>query len=244
MLSPREGHPSLQRPHRPARPHRRSRRPRQQPALVLAPADPRPLPEHRPEALGQGAQGPGPPALRALRRRSSPASRPTTSSSSAVTAAKEDLRHLPHRAALVPGLGRAGRGRRPQGDRLLQPRVRHHRGAAAVLRRSRHPRRRPPQDGLRPRRADRRRRPVLQDRVLQAVASTATAGSRRPTPSSTRTDCRSPCSARTTAAPASSPSTCPAAASCTPTCGGPRSAGCRCCCSTPTSRTTTRPPAT
>ena len=76
--------------------------------------------------------------------------------------------HVPVRAALVPGVGRRGRGRRAQRDRLLQPRVRHHRGAAAVLRRPRHPRRRPPEDRLRPRRPDRRGRPLLQDRLLQA----------------------------------------------------------------------------
>ena len=58
----------------------------------------------------------------------------------------------------------------PDPDRLLLPGVRHHRGAAAVLRRPRHPRRRPPEGRQRPRRPAGRRRPALPRRLLQAVA--------------------------------------------------------------------------
>ena len=61
-----------------------------------------------------------------------------------------------------------GRRRRAPRDRLLLPGVRHHRGAPAVLRRPRHPRRRPPQGRQRPRRPDHRRRPALPPRLLQA----------------------------------------------------------------------------
>ena len=120
-----------------------------------------------PERWDRVAQGPGLAAARhcprgavrpgrRLRVRRAPSRRPRRTST----------RTCPSRAGTRRGP--AGRGRRPAGDRLLQPRVRHHRGAAAVLRRPRHPGRRPPQDGLRPRRADRRRRAVLQDRLLQA----------------------------------------------------------------------------
>ena len=76
-------------------------------------------------------------------------------------------RRLPRRRALVLPQGRR---RRTDPDRLLLAGVRHHRGAAAVLRRPRHPRRRPPQGRQRPRRAAHRRRPALPRRLLQAVA--------------------------------------------------------------------------
>ena len=58
----------------------------------------------------------------------------------------------------------------PALHRLLLARVRHHRGAAAVLRRPRHPGRRPPEGGLGPGRAADRRGPALPGRLLQAVA--------------------------------------------------------------------------
>ena len=82
---------------------------------------------------------------------------------------------------------------------LLLPGVRHHRRAAAVLRRPRHPRRRPPQGRQRPRRPARRRRPALPRTATSSSRSPARAGSRRPTPSSTPTGCRSRCCARPTA---------------------------------------------
>ena len=71
MLSPREGNPSLQRPHRPAQPHRGPRRPRQQPPLVVAPRDPGPVRQHRPRRSG--------PTPRRTRSASSPACRPRSS---------------------------------------------------------------------------------------------------------------------------------------------------------------------
>ena len=151
-----------------------------------------------------------------------------------VDAAQAGPGPLPRRGPLVPAVGpRAGRGR-ALGDRLLQRRVRHHRRAAAVLRRPRHPRGRPPQGGLRPRRADRRRRPVLQDRLLP------------PEPDPRRLAAGELPGARPRRAAAVAAARggrhaggrhhrrCPAGASCTPTSGAPRSAGCRCCCSTPT----------
>ena len=82
--------------------------------------------------------------------------------------------------ALVPDA--AGRARR---DRLLLARVRPQRGAAAVLGRARHPGRRPPQGRQRPRRADRRRRPLLPQRLLPPAADGARragGGVRRPRP--------------------------------------------------------------
>ena len=81
--------------------------------------------------------------------------------------------------------------RRPGGDRLLLAGVRHHRGAAAVLRRPRHPGRRPPQVGQRPRRAADRRRPALPARLLHASRCRPRAGSRSATRRATRTGCRS-----------------------------------------------------
>ena len=59
--------------------------------------------------------------------------------------AADDLRRLPGRAALVPGERPGPSAAGAGGDRLLLARVRHHRGAAAVLRRAGHPGRRSPQ---------------------------------------------------------------------------------------------------
>ena len=169
MLRSRESHPSLQRPHRPARTHRRAGRPRQQPALVVAPADPRPVRRARPQALGRSARTRSP-CWAALSADELAGLAADPVFVARVHAAAADLQTYLHPAAVVPEVGRGGRGRCPRLDRLLLPRVRHHRGAAAVLRRPRHPGRRPPQVRLRPRRADRRCRPLLQDRLLQAVA--------------------------------------------------------------------------
>ena len=72
---------------------------------------------------------------------------------------------LPGRPALVPGPGRGLAG----GGGLLLARVRDHRGAAAVLRRPRHPGRRSPEGGQRPRRPADRRRPAVPARVLHPV---------------------------------------------------------------------------
>ena len=64
----------------------------------------------------------------------------TTSRDAAVVPAGAESRRRPASGA-------------PTAIAYFSPGVRHHRGAAAVLRRPRHPRRRPPQDGVRPRRA-------------------------------------------------------------------------------------------
>ena len=79
---------------------------------------------------------------------------------------------------------------RPQpaaAGRLLLARVRHRRGAPAVLGRPRRAGRRPPEGGQRPRRAARRRRPLLPPRLLPPGAQPSTAGSRSASPTSTRT---------------------------------------------------------
>ncbi len=149
-------------------------------------------------------------------------------------------RQVPHRRPLVPAALQAADGAAV--DRLLLPGVRHHQRAAAVLRRPRHPGRRPPQDRQRPRRPDRRRRAALPARATSGSRCPARAGSRRPTRCSTPTGCRSPCCARPTARAAkvthrpARRRSARARAS-----GSPRSAGCRCCCSTPTSRRTREP---
>ena len=65
---------------------------------------------------------------------------------------------------------RRGERRAPAAIAYFSPGVRHHRRAAAVLRRPRHPRRRPPQGRQRPRRAAHRRRPALPARLLPPVA--------------------------------------------------------------------------
>ena len=170
MLRSREGHPSLQRPHRPARTHRRAGRPRQQPALVVAPADARPVLRDRPEALGQGPQGPRPAALGPVRRR---ARRPRRRRGVRRAGARRRRgpADLPHRAALVPGAGpRPVEGGAPASIAYFSPEY----GITEVL----------PQysgglgilagDHLKSASdlgvPDRRRRPVLQDRLLQAVA--------------------------------------------------------------------------
>ena len=116
--------------------------------------------------------------------------------------------------------------------RLLLPRVRHLRGPAAVLRRPRRAGRRPPQGGLRPGRPARRRRAVLRPRLLppepqpRRLAAGALPRARpvhdghpavRRRPGHRRAGRRDAASARS---------------------GGPTSAGRRCTCSTPTSRTT------
>ena len=119
-------------------------------------------------------------------------------------------------------------GRRAGGDRLLLAGVRHHRGAAAVLRRPRHPGRRPPQGGQRPRRADRRRRAALPARLLQAVAvARGLAAGDLPGPRPRRAADLAAARGRRHAARRSR-STCPAGRRWSPGSGSPASAGCRC----------------
>ena len=129
--------PSVHCPPRLARGAQAARRPGPQPALVLARRHPGALPLGRSEGLGQLRWRPDPAAGRRVGRaaagalggqevRQEPAGDP----------GRPD--RLPHRRPLVPVL-RGGEPRRTQGHRLLLPGVRHHRGAAAVLRRSGHP---------------------------------------------------------------------------------------------------------
>ncbi len=162
----RESHPPIQCQDRPTPSDQRAGRPGEQPEVVVAPPDDGPLRLARPRALGaRGATRS--PCSPASRRRSWSGSPATRTFVGRVRGRRRRPRPLPHAAALVPV---ALERRRAGVDRLLLARVRHHRGPAAVLRRPRHPRRRPPQVGQRPRRADRRRRPALPVRVLQAVA--------------------------------------------------------------------------
>ena len=165
-----------------------ARRSRRQPALVVAPADPGRVRRGRPRDLGVDRARPGP----AARRRDPPSGSrswpPTRASWTGWASAKADLdaylggdRWYPRRAG----------DDAPTRDRLLLAGVRHHRGPAAVLRRPRHPRRRPPEGGQRPRRPARRRRPALPARLLQAVAVARGLAAGAATRSSTPTSCRS-----------------------------------------------------
>ena len=127
-------------------------------------------------------------------------------------------------------------------DRLLLARVRPQRGAAAVLGRPGNPGRRPPQGSQRPGRADRRHRALLPQRLLPAAAHGRRARRRSSSSTSTPRSCPSPpCSLRTARA---SRSACPCPAPrCMPCSGAWMSAVCRCCCWTPTCRTTRLPSA-
>ena len=145
-----------------------------EPALVLAPAHPRPVRRRRPPGVGAGRARPGAAARRGLPGAARRARRGPAFLERLRLAARGPAA-LPARPALVPAP--PGRGRRSGapdaaagGDRLLLARVRHHRGAPAVLRRPGHPGRRPPQGGQRPRRAARRRRAALPQRLLPPVA--------------------------------------------------------------------------
>ena len=122
--------------------------------------------------------------------------------------------------------------------RLLLPRVRHHRGAAPVLRRPRRARRRPPQGGQRPRRARSSASACCTATATSARRSTPTAGRRSATPTSTRTAWRS--RSRTASAVTRRPRRRDAVR---PRSGRPRSAGSRSTCSTPTSTRTATPAA-
>ena len=85
---------------------------------------------------------------------------------------------------------------------------------------------------------------LYRERATSRSRCPVRAGSRSATPCSTPTDCRSRCCATRTTSRSRCASACPAAGSWSRRSGRPRSAGCRCCCSTPTSRTTSRPSAT
>ena len=210
-------------------------RPGGQPAVVLAPADPGRLRRGGPAGVGRRRPRPRAPPRRRRPGAAGPSSPSDDGFVQRLGAAKADLDAYLSARPLVPAQGRR---RRTPRDRLLLPGVRHHRRAAAVLRRPRHPRRRPPQGRQRPRRPAGRRRPALQERATSSSRCRARAGSRRPTRSSTPTSCPCRCCARPTAPAPRSPSRCPAAPTCSPGSGSPRSAASRCCCSTPTSRAT------
>ena len=160
----RASHPTIHRPSRPAGAPAPAGRPGDQPEVVLAPGDAGRLRRHRPRDLARRAA-----ATRS--RPSAPSRRARLAGAGLRQALRADARAGPRRPGAVPHRRRAGSRRRPatdapEGDRLLLTGVRHHLGAAAVLRRSRHPRRRPPEDGQRPRRAADRRRPALPERLL------------------------------------------------------------------------------
>ena len=161
----------------------------------------------------------------------------------------EDLRRYLTDDRLVPAPpGRArrprARGQRPRRpdaglDRVLLHGVRRHRGAAQLLRRARRARRRPPEGGLRPRRAADRRRPAVPVGLLPPVAVAGRLAGRALPGASTRAGCRSTRSWSPRARRSWCTWRCPAAGCCAPGSGRRRSAGCPCCCSTPTWTATT-----
>ena len=226
--------PSIHRPSRPPPGAGPAGRPGGQPAVVLAPTDPGRLRRRRPAGVGRRGPRPRTPPRRGRpgavgRARRGRRLRP------AARCREGRPRRLPERRPLVPAQGRRRRAPR---DRLLLAGVRHHGRAAAVLRRPRHPRRRPPQGRQRPRRPARGRRPALQERVLQAVAvARGLAGGdlpgprpRRAAPVAAARGRRHPRHRRHRDARRARPGR--------PRSGSPRSVASRCCCSTPTSRAT------
>ena len=151
----------------------------------------------------------------------------------------DDLDTLPGRAALVPDRAR-GRLDDARSRRLLLDGVRRHRGAAELLRRARRPGRRPPQGRVRPRRAADRRRSAVPLGLLPPVAVARRLAARalpvldpQGLPLQLLTDARRDAGAR----PRRHAGRAHAAG---PGLAAPRSAASRCCCSTPTSRRTTR----
>ena len=234
----RARHPTIHRPPRPAR-DARARSAELVDATCAGPGTRRPRTSSPRSTPRSGAQrrGPGQAARRGAR----------PSRLEELAADEEFLRRLDLRAAptwrttspATAGTSREAGAEAPARDRLLLAGVRHHRGAAAVLRRPRHPRRRPPEDRQRPRRTahgsacstahgyfrqslsrdgwQQERYPVLDPDGLPLALLREADG----TPAQVR---RRPARRRRT--------------SCTPRSGRPRSAACRCCCSTPTSRRT------
>ena len=184
----RASYPSIHRPPRPARAAGRPRRAGQQPALVLAPARRRTCSRRSTPTCGSG--------------------RRTTRCACWARCGRARLERAGRRPG-VPGAGSRPRGRtcttyltgdrwyqrrrrrrRTARDRVLLPGVRHHRGPAAVLRRPRHPRRRPPQGGQSDLGV-----PIVGVGLLYRHGyfrsrSRARAGSRRTTRCSTPTGCR------------------------------------------------------
>ena len=196
-----------------------------------------------PAAWRAGGPRPGRPARRGAARAAGRAGRRP--------AVPAPARRRRRRAGATTCPGRAGTSASPELPDRRRPAVAYFspefgidRGAAAVLRRARHPGRRPPQGQQRPGRAADRRRPAVPARVLHPVAvrgrlaGRALPGRRPERPAADPAagwprrhrragpDHRGP----GRAAPCSPPRS-----------GWPRWAGCRCCCSTPTSRRTSRP---
>ena len=190
----------------------------------------------RPRALGATEHDPVAAARRGDPRAARASWPPTTASCAAADAVEADLDDYLDATALVPG---ARARTRPTRDRLLLARVRHHRGPAAVLRRPRHPGRRPPQGGQRPGRPAHRRRPALPRRLLPpvAVARRLAAGD-YPVLDPRRAAAAACCARPTATAPQVSIALPGGRDAARAGSGRPRSAGCRCCCSTPTSRRT------
>ena len=211
--------PSIHRPSRPAPAAGPAGRPGGQPAVVLAPADPGRLRRRRPAGVGR-RRTTTPCACSAPSAASGWASWPrTTASSSGSSAAKADLDAY---LSADRWYQRKAGADAPRAIGYFSPGVRHHRRAAAVLRRPRHPRRRPPQGRQRPRRPAGGRRPALQAAATSSSRCRARAGSRRPTRSSTPTSCPCRCCARPTAPAPPSRSRCPAGPTWSPGSGSPQ----------------------
>ena len=172
-VTARESHPPIYDQPRAARAAGPAAWPDAEPALVLAHGDQRGLRGHRPGRLGAGRRRPGGPAGPGAAGAAGPAGQRQEVPAPAQRRQRRPAR-LPDQPALVPGAastGAAGRtGCRGRGGGLLLARVRRHRGAAAVLRRARHPGRRPPEGRQRPGRAADRRGPAVPARVLHSVA--------------------------------------------------------------------------
>ena len=113
---------------------------RQQPALVVAPGLVGPVGSRRPGAVAGRATATRAGCSARSARSGCPARRRPQVPPAAGRRARRPHR-LPDPAAVVPAPAGPADGAPAERDRLLLARVRHHRGAAAVLRRPRHPRR-------------------------------------------------------------------------------------------------------
>ena len=143
--------------------------PGHQPAVELASADPGPVRLARPRGLGAQRARPGPAARRDLRRPGSPSWRRTPRPSSPCASSPTTSRPT--------WANRAGTRPSARTTRTLPAAVGYFsmefgvsRGAAELLRRPRRARRRPPQGGVRPRRAADRRRAAVPLGLLPPVA--------------------------------------------------------------------------
>ena len=221
------------------------------------PCCPRPWPRWGSSPATCGGRGTRPP------RTSSPRSTPSSGSRPAATRCGCSARSTPRRLdelAADQRLPRPARGRPPRPRRATSPgdqwyqragrRRRAHARSPTSRRSSASPpccRSTPAASASSPATTS-RRPPTSASRWSASACSTgratsssrspARAGSRRPTRSSTPTSCRSRCSTRRTARARWCGSRSPTTPSWWPGSGSPTSAGCRCCCSTPTSRRT------